>query len=93
MIYEKEKIKIDRFGNRELVIFDYYDGIKGECNIEDGLILFWHDYGEDGEFWFVIKTDKELIRRFLKNEITALNLFENENSEVYLYKRPYDNYD
>jgi len=92
MIFEKERIKVDKLGKKDFIIFDYYDGVKGEYNLKEGIILFWHDYGENGEFWFCIKTDKSLIKKFLKNKIPALELFKNKNSEVSLYERPYENY-
>jgi len=93
MIYERDLVQLDKFGKKEFIIFDYYDGIKGEFYIKEGIILFWYDYEEDGELWFVIKTEKQLIEDFLKNRLSALELFKNDKSEVFLYERPYDEYE
>ena len=93
MIFKKEILNLDKLGNKEFVIFDYYDGIKGECNLEEGIILFWYDYEEDGELWFVIKTNKNLIKKFLRNKITALDIFRDRKSKIYLYERSYDDYE
>jgi len=94
MIYKFENLIL---GNKleEFFIFDYYDGVKGECNLDKGIILFWYDYDEsgDGEYWFLIKTDRNLIKDFLDNKLSALDLFLNENSEVYLYYRDFENYE
>ena len=96
MIFELDNVNLDQFGDKKLVIFDYYDGIKGEYSTEykeDGLILFWHDTEKNAEVWFVIKTDTHLISNFLENKIPMLDIFLNDKSQLYLYKRPFNHYE
>ena len=90
MKIEKENLKINN-EEREFYILCYYEGIKEEVNLEQNYLLVWYDYKKNGELWFLIKTNQNLLDNYLSNKLPLLNLI--KSSKIYLYERNYANYD
>lgn len=92
MKIEKENLKINN-EEREFYILCYYEGIKEEVNLEQNYLLVWYDYKKNGELWFLIKTNQNLLDNYLSNKLPLLNLIKSESSKIYLYERNYASYD
>jgi hypothetical protein len=69
----------------------YYDGVKLQVDLRNNLILVWHNYMDEHEEWFLVKTDRVSLNGYLSCEISLLDVF--NTSEVYASKRTYENYD
>jgi len=86
--------EIVNFNNKktDFFIIDEYDGIKESFNLEENLLLYWYDYKEEFEEWFIVKPKKvSFLKEYLSNEIGILTLMNNSN--IILGKRYYDDYE
>lgn len=92
MKIEKENLKINN-EERDFYILCYYEGIKEEVNLEQNYLLVWYDYKKNGELWFLIKTNQNLLNNYLSNKLPLLDLIKSKSSKIYLYERNYANYD
>ncbi len=99
-IYLKElkKMKIEKsylnVDNKKLDtnILVYFDGNKEEVILEDNRVLIWCQEEDSYEKWLSLDVmDSMLLKKYLSNELTLLNLIENLN--LSLYKRYYEKYD
>ena len=91
MKIEKSYLNVD---NKKLDtnILVYFDGNKEEVILEDNRVLIWCQEEDSYEKWLSLDVmDSMLLKKYLSNELTLLNLIENSN--LSLYKRYYEKYD
>jgi hypothetical protein len=63
--------------------------LKEEINLEQTNLLVWYDYEKNNELWFLIKANKKMLKKYLSNNLSLLDLM--RYSKVFLYKRNYNN--
>lgn len=91
MKIEKSYLNVD---NKKLDtnILVYFDGNKEEVILEDNRVLIWCQEEDSYEKWLSLDVmNSMLLKKYLSNELTLLNLIENSN--LSLYKRYYEKYD
>ena len=90
MKIEKSYLNVD---NKKLDtnILVYFDGNKEEVILEDNRVLIWCQEEDSYEKWLSLDVmDSMLLKKYLSNELTLLNLIKNSN--LSLYKRYYEKY-
>lgn len=74
----------------EFVELIYYDGSKLQVDLKNNRVLAWYDYENNYEEWFLINIKKDLLIKYLSNELSLLDIL--YKGLVYSCKRYYDKY-
>jgi len=86
---DNEILEVD---GEKLVFFilDEYDGVKQEVNLDKNILLLWYDYKDSYEEWFFIEAKRNILEKYLSNEIGILTLM--KKSRIKIVHRYYENY-
>lgn len=93
-VWSKEEIAISFKGKKikkKFIPLDIID-FPVELISDDGeFYMLWITDEEDGEWWYVVKTSRDTIDKYIEGEISVRDIF--DNGEVFIAFRDYENYD